>query len=94
MSFCRFVHRISEEGFKQIFMGPRQYVRTDQLAHLGSRFGAGIHSRFHAADIPAAQHCNQAAADRYRFHEADIRRFDHRVTGFHAADITFGFDHS
>ena len=75
-------------------MGPRQDMRADQLTDLGRGFGAGIHGGFHAADIPSAEHRDQATPDWYGFHEADVRGFDHRVAGFHAADISFGFDHS
>ena len=75
-------------------MRPGEDMGADQFSNFCGCLRAGIDRSFHAADVAPAQDGDQPAADGDGFDEVDVCGFDHCVTGFHAADITLGFDHS
>src|SRR5690606_26132751 len=69
-------------------------VRADELADALGRLGAGVDRRLDAADVAFDHDGDKAAADLYLANDGDVRRFDHGVAGFDAADIATGFYHT
>ncbi|EZH84696.1 hypothetical protein AT59_01765 [Aeromonas hydrophila AD9] len=61
---------------------------TDALC----RLHAGIHRRFHRADIPLHHDGDQAGADVFIADQLHVGGFAHGIRGFNAGHQTFGFD--
>ena len=69
-------------------------VRCDELADPAGGVCAGVHSGFDAADVALDDDGDEAAADLDLTAELDVGGFGHRVGGFDATDVAFGFDHA
>ena len=86
--------RLDSERAEQVSVRPRDEVRADELADALRGLGTGFDGRFDAADVAFDNHGDEATADLNLANEGDVRRFDHGVAGFDAANIALGFYHA
>ena len=69
-------------------------VGGDELADAAGGIGTGINGGFHAADVAFDEHGDEGTTDLDLVDKLDVGGFGHRVSGFDAADVAFGFNHA
>ena len=66
--------------------------RGHHFANALGRFDAGIHRRFHRADIAFHHRGDEAGTDVFIADQFDVGGFTHRIRCFNAGHQTFGFN--
>src|ERR671910_477098 len=72
---------------------PRDDVHANQLADAAGGGGARVGGCLHRPDVPANNRGHETGVDLLPAHEDDIRRLEHRVSGFDHPHESAGFDH-